>query len=118
MRVVHLSSYDVNGGAAPAAWRVHDLLRLVGGDSSMFVAVRDGYDTRVKQYVPSSGSIARLGRIVRRDLLRRELESASRARPAGFDDFRDDRTIYGSEVAALAPDADVYHLHQITDFVD
>ena len=118
MRVVHLSSYDINGGAARAAWRVHDSLRLVGVDSSMFVSIREGYDPQVEQYVPSPGPVVRLNRIVRRDLLRRELQSASRERPSGFDDFRDDRTIFGSEVAHSAPDADVYHLHQITDFVD
>jgi glycosyltransferase involved in cell wall biosynthesis len=118
MRVVHLSSYDINGGAARAAWRVHDSLRMVGVDSSMFVSVREGYDPKVEQYVPSPGAVVRLNRIVRRDLLRRELQSASRARPSGFDDFRDDRTIFGSEVAQSAPDADIYHLHQITDFVD
>jgi glycosyltransferase involved in cell wall biosynthesis len=118
MRVVHLSSYDINGGAARAAWRVHDSLRLVGAHSSMFVSMREGFDPQVEQYVPSTGPVARLRRIVRRDLLRRDLQAASRDRPAGFDDFRDDRTIFGADVALAAPDADIYNLHQITDFVD
>lgn len=118
MRVVHISSSDINGGAARAAWRVHDSVRLVGADSSMFVSVREGFDPRVVQYLPSSGAIVRLSRIIRRDLLRRDLQSASRERPSGFEDFRDDRTIFGSDVALSVPDADIYNLHQITDFVD
>jgi glycosyltransferase involved in cell wall biosynthesis len=118
MRVVHLSSYDINGGAARAAWRVHDSLRLVGAGSSMFVSMREGFDPAVEQYVPSTGPSARLGRIVRRHLLRRDLQAASRDRPAGFDDFRDDRTIFGSDVAQAVPDADIYNLHQVTNFVD
>lgn len=118
MRIVHFSEYDINGGAARAAWRVHDSLRHAGVDSSMFVSVREGYDPRVEQFVPSAGVTGRLNRMFQRDRLRRELEAASRKGPAGFDGFRDDRTEFGSEVARAASDADIYHLHQITDFVD
>jgi glycosyltransferase involved in cell wall biosynthesis len=118
MRVVHLSEFDINGGAARAAWRVHDSLRLAGVDSSMFVSVRDGFDPRVEQFVPRAGFGSRVTRVFRRDLFERELKKALRNGPAGFDGFRDDRTVYGAEVAAAVPDADIYHLHQVTEFVD
>jgi glycosyltransferase involved in cell wall biosynthesis len=118
MKIVHLSSDDTNGGAARAAWRVHDSLRLVGADSSMFVAIRESHDVRIKQYVPSNTLGARVTRALRRNRLRWELARAYRSRPAGFESFRDDRTESGSEVSAQAPDADLYHLHQITEFVD
>jgi glycosyltransferase involved in cell wall biosynthesis len=118
MKIVHLSCFDINGGAARAAWRVHESLRLVDAQSSMFVAIRESHDPNVQQYVPGSGPVSRLKRIVRRDVLRRQLERGLHGRPAGFEDFRDDRTIFGAEPAACAPDADIYHLHQITDFVD
>jgi glycosyltransferase involved in cell wall biosynthesis len=118
MRVVHLSWYDLNGGAARAAWRVHESLRLVNTESSMFVGLRESQDPTVKQHIPGRGPIARLKRIFRRDLLEWQLGRSSRGRPTGFEDFRDDRTISSSETGLSAPDADIYHLHQITDFVD
>lgn len=118
MKIVHLSWYDINGGAARAAWRVHESLRLVDANSSMFVAARESHDPDVTQYIPGSGPAARLKRLLRRDLLKWQYDRSSRGRPAGFDDFRDDRTIFSSETGTAAPEADVYHLHQITDFVD
>jgi glycosyltransferase involved in cell wall biosynthesis len=118
MKIVHLSWYDINGGAARAAWRVHESLRLVDADSSMFVGLRESQDPSVTQYIPGRSPAARLKRIVRRDLLKWQFARSSKQRPAGFDDFRDDRTIFNSETATSAPDADIYHLHQITDFVD
>jgi glycosyltransferase involved in cell wall biosynthesis len=118
MRIVHLNWYDINGGAARAALRLHESLRLVDAESSMFVALRESHDPDVKQYIPGSGTVARLKRLVRRDLLKWQFARASRERPSGFDEFRDDRTIFSSETAASAPDADIYHLHQITNFVD
>ena len=118
MKIVHLSWYDINGGAARAAWRVHESLRLVDANSSMFVAARESHDPDVTQYIPGSGPAARLKRLLRRDLLKWQYDRSSRGRPAGFDDFRDDRTIFSSETGTSAPEADVYHLHQITDFVD
>ena len=36
-KVVHLSTYDIAGGAARAAYRLHSGLRKAGVDSSMFV---------------------------------------------------------------------------------
>jgi glycosyltransferase involved in cell wall biosynthesis len=118
MKIVHLSTEDINGGAARAAWRVHDSLRLVGADSSMFVANRASHDERIMQYMPLKAIGARITRALRRDLLRWELARASHARPSGFEDFQDDRTMWGSEVGTQAPDADLYHLHQIAEFVD
>jgi glycosyltransferase involved in cell wall biosynthesis len=118
VKIVHLSTYDINGGAARAAWRLHDSLRRASAESSMFVAFRDDHDPDVKHYRPAPATGPRLKRILRREFLRWALTRASRARPAGFERFRDDRTAFGSEIGAGAPDADVYHLHQITDFVD
>jgi glycosyltransferase involved in cell wall biosynthesis len=118
MKIVHLSWYDINGGAARAALRVHESLRLMDAQSSMFVGARESHDPDVKQYVPGTGPAARLKRLLRRDLLKWQYDRSSKDRPAGFDDFRDDRTIFNSETGLSAPDADIYHLHQITDFLD
>ena len=52
MRVVHISSSDINGGAARAAWRVHDSLRLVVNEGQPFTAV-----------LPQAGILAEWGGI-------------------------------------------------------
>ena len=118
MTVVHLSWRDTNGGAARAAWRVHRSLDLLGVCSSMFVGVRESHGTDVTQYAPASAYASRLMRKVRRVILDRERTRAFRSRPGGFEPFWTDRTVFGPEIARSAPDTDIYHLHQVTDFVD
>jgi len=52
MRVIHLSHQDRDGGAAVAAWRLHQGLVASGTDSSMLVARKLGTDPAVR-VVPS-----------------------------------------------------------------
>ena len=118
MKIVHVSCHDYDGGAARAAWRVHDSVRMAQVDSSMFVAFSDGHDPTVQQYRPSGTVKARISRTVRHTILRRTLRQASRSQPPGSEKFRDDRTKFGTDVASTTPSADIYHLHQITEFVD
>ena len=40
MRIVHVSTHDMWGGAAIASHRLHTKLRGIGQDSTMFVADR------------------------------------------------------------------------------
>ena len=118
MNVVHLSWTDINGGAARAAWRVHRSLDLVGVDSAMFVGSRESHGQDVTQYRPTSGLASRLRRKARRVALNRDRTKALRFRPAGFEPYWDDRTANGPEVGAVVSPADIYHVHQITGFVD
>ena len=90
MKIVHLSCQDINGSAARAAWRVHESLRVVDAQSSMFVSVRESHASDVTQYIPGSGSADRFKRIIRRNLLQWQLARASRLGPAGYEGFRDD----------------------------
>ena len=118
MNVVHVSCHDNDGGAARAAWRVHDSVRMAYVESSMFVAFCEGHDPAVQQYQPSNAVTARIRRTIRHTMLRRALTRASRSQPPGAETFRDDRTKFGPDVASTTPPADIYHLHQITEFVD
>jgi glycosyltransferase involved in cell wall biosynthesis len=117
MKVVHLSFTDIAGGAARAAWRVHRSLDSVGINSAMFVGSAYSHGSDVTQYSPTAGLASGLRRRARRAVLRRD-HMALMYRPAGTEPYWDDRTTNGSEVGVLAPAADVYHIHQITDFVD
>ena len=84
----------------------------------MFVAFCDRHDPSIQQYQPSGTAKARISRTLRHTLLRRALRRALRSQPPGLEKFRDDRTRFGTDVASTMPAADIYHLHQITEFVD
>lgn len=47
MKVFHLNYYDINGGAARAAYRIHHALRAAGTDSRMCVNVAEAGDWTV-----------------------------------------------------------------------
>ena len=47
MKVLHLSSFDLVGGAARAAYRTHQGLRIAGVDSQMLVQYKKGSDRAV-----------------------------------------------------------------------
>ena len=118
MNVVHLSWTDINGGAARAAWRVHRSLDSVGIHSSMFVGSRETHGSDVTQYSPSRGPVSRVRRAARRAMMRRDQMKRSGRVHRGFDPYWEDRTADGPEVGELAPAADIYHIHQITGFLD
>ncbi len=48
LKVLHLSTYDVNGGAARAAYSLHRAMLEQGIDSTMMVAVKGSTDPRVR----------------------------------------------------------------------
>ncbi|WP_299492730.1 glycosyltransferase family 4 protein [Acaryochloris sp. IP29b_bin.137] len=47
MKILHLSTSDLDGGAAKAAYRLHQGLRAIGANSQMLVRARDGADRHV-----------------------------------------------------------------------
>lgn len=47
MNVLHLNTFDIEGGAAKAAWRLHQGLRALGTDSRMLVQTKTGGDGTV-----------------------------------------------------------------------
>ena len=114
MKIVHLSWTDITGGAARAAWRVHRSIIGTGVRSSMIVGRQSSRDPDITQYVPTRGRVSRLVRRLRRLSIDREMAG----QPHDLIDFWGDRTIFGSELGNVAPDVDLYHLHQITQFLD
>lgn len=50
MRVLQLNSFDVRGGAARAAYRIHTALRKAGVSSEMMVSIREGQDESIKSF--------------------------------------------------------------------
>ncbi len=67
MKVLNISSFDLSGGAARAAYRVHDGLNNIGVDSQMLVRIKSSDDNKV-----ISTSRTLLGKVVGR--LKAELD--------------------------------------------
>jgi len=118
MRITHVAQCDIAGGAARAAWRLHQGLLRAGEESSLYVGGRLSPSPTVTQHTPDPRLRRRIRRIIRKELLRRALARATAASPGGYEHFRDCREEFGPEVAESIPPADLYNLHQIGGFLD
>ena len=118
MKILHLSTYDVTGGAARAAYRVHTALRRLGHESAMIVRQKYGDDPSVMAFAPKKDIFTRARRRWRRHLITREFRRYEASRPTGLERFSDDRSVYGVELPRNLPPCDVVTLHQVDGFVD
>jgi len=118
VRVVHVSTHDILGGAARAAMRIHRSLRGIGVDSAMRVAVRHAGDEAVVPVPIDRGLAARARRWLLRRRMAADWKPYASSRPPGFDRFSDDRAELGLDLSRRLPPADVVHLHWVADFVD
>lgn len=117
-KVVHLSTYDVAGGAARAAYRLHDGLRRVGIDSSMVVREARTSDGSVIRFEPATTFCKRAERRIRREHIERKLRPAIPPDSHTVEPFRTDRSEYGTDILSKLPPYDILNLHWIADFVD
>ena len=117
MRIVHVAASDCEGGAARAAYRLHDGLKALGQDSQMFVGNKVSHDGSVKQYAPPSSSMARFVSLARRTRIARAF-GKDRDSSASATMFSDDRTGYRAEVWNQCPAGDVLNLHWVSGFLD
>ncbi|MDW8403383.1 glycosyltransferase family 4 protein [Chloroflexus sp.] len=118
MRVVHLSTNDISGGAARAAYRLHRTLLAMGCQSTMVVANRRSADPTVQALKPPANPIVRWWQRWRGWQIRRAMQPYRKTRPAGLEPFSDDRSRYGSELVRALPPCDIVNLHWVAGFVD
>ena len=118
MKIVHVTTEDISGGAARAAHRLHTGLRKMGHDSSMFVANRRSKDQYVTAFDASMDWASRIRRRIRREQVKRDFDRYSASRPAGFEIFSDDRSEFGGDVVKHLPPCDVLNLHWIARYLD
>ncbi|HEV8620724.1 MAG TPA: glycosyltransferase family 4 protein [Nitrospiraceae bacterium] len=118
MKIVHLSTRDIIGGAARSAYRLHTGLRWLGQESFMFVANRRSDDPTVMAFMPSMDFCSRLRRRLRRDRIARDFARYQSSLPPGFEPFKDDRSEHGADLVKQLPQCDVINLHWIACFVD
>ena len=118
MRILHLATSDIDGGAARAAYRLHTTLRQLGQDSLMFVLNRASQDPSVLSYVPAVNFIARARRRLRGELITRSLARYKSSRIEDQAMFSDDRSRYCGTIMKQLPSCDVINLHWIANFLD
>lgn len=119
MSVVHISTNDIAGGAARAAHRLHEALsKKTGIDSSMFVRNKHSSQDSIIQFEPESSLLAKTRRFLRYVRIRSDYFPAYVLRPGSTGPLSDDRSRFSSGVVRQLPDADIYHLHWISGFVD
>src|SRR5262245_55876211 len=119
MNVVHIASFDVVGGAAIAAYRLHQGLQLIGTSSQMLVAAKQSDDKTVVPVPAQRRSIpARLRRRLKARYLAREIDLYRSTRDMKRGLFSDDRTPDASALVNALQCADIYNLHWVAGFVD
>lgn len=118
LTTTHISVSDIAGGAARAAYRLHDGLRRIGHDSSMFVLKKKSDDPTVVTYQHPHTVLDRAARKWRELMLERDHAAYRATRPSGLSPFTDDRSPYGSAPVEQRPVSDVYNLHWVSEFLD
>jgi glycosyltransferase involved in cell wall biosynthesis len=118
MKIVHVSTEDITGGAARATYRLNTGLRRLGHDSSMYVVNRRSKDPHVTAFDASMDWNSRIRRRFRRERIARDFAQYSASRPPEFEIFSDDRSEYGADLVKHLPSCDVVNLHWIARFVD
>jgi glycosyltransferase involved in cell wall biosynthesis len=119
MKILHINTSDLAGGAARAAYRLHCGLRELGHDSQMLVDRKISDDPSVKQYYGPSAISSRFYRKRRRTKISNALKAYDSSRPTDIERlFNDDRSAHGYLLNADIPDCDVINLHWVSTFLD
>jgi glycosyltransferase involved in cell wall biosynthesis len=118
MKILHIGTFDSYGGAARAAFRIHESLIQSGHESSFLAFRSSSGDAGVRTFVPPPDISSRLQRILRRKSIRRDLARYQKTMPEGYEAFSTDRSEHGRTFTDQLPECDVIHLHWIAGFVD
>lgn len=118
MRILHINTTDIAGGAARAAYRLHLGLVDLGQESGMYVAQRSSSDGGVTRFTPPTSWKHRILPRIRGLSIYLDYALYNRSRPEGYELFRTDKNQYTSCVLKQLPVCDVINLHWIADFID
>ncbi len=118
MKIVQLSTGDIGGGAARAAYRLHNGLLRLGIDSTMLVLRRTSGQPSVRGLKWSEDLATRLRRRHRRNQIRRDFDPYRKTLPPGFELFSDDRSEVGFDLVRQIPPCDLINLHWVAGFLD
>lgn len=118
MRVLHVSTSDIDGGAALAAYRLHRAMLKRDQDCSrMLVRTKSSRDPSVTAVLHTKTLSDRVARRITRWRIRRD-----RVRHAGalakVEAFSDARDSWGNRAGAQASNFDVVQLHSVSKFLN
>ena len=119
LKILHVSTEDIAGGAGRATYRLHTGLRRLGYESSMYVVRRSSKSkhSKITAFNASMDWTSRIRRRLRHGRIAREFARYSTSRPAGFEIFSDDRSEFGDDMVKHFPPCDVVNLHWVARFV-
>lgn len=115
MNVLHLSVGDGKGGAARAAYRLHESLVRCKVHSSMLVLQKSTEDPQVRQFQPARRPLAVAARLLTR---LRHGKSRSFMPPGGHEIFSKGRSRWRAEVVEQIGNPDVLNLHWVAGMFD
>jgi glycosyltransferase involved in cell wall biosynthesis len=118
MRVVHLSTSDLGGGAARAAFRVHTGLLRLGVDSKMLVLKRQSDQPSVLKMTWHTDPLTKIRRAIHSRQIARDFEPYKSAMPPSYELFSDDRSDAAYDLVREIPDCDILNLHWVAGFID
>lgn len=118
MRILHVSTHDIKGGAARASYRLHTAMQRLGHESTMLVGTRHSNDSAVTAFVPASDLVTRLRRRVRRHQIHQDFAAYRTTRPTGLEPFHDDRSVHAFDLMKHLPPCEVIALQWVAGFVD
>jgi glycosyltransferase involved in cell wall biosynthesis len=118
MKVVHISTMD-SGGAANAAYRLHEGLIQAGVQSTFLVLHHDHVTKKVIKFqTPFSDFIFFLLRKIRLKQFGNKFRTTLKKLSSEVEIFSSPRTIYNVAKHPAVKEADIIHLHWIANFVD
>lgn len=118
MKITHLSTYEFLGGAARSAFRLHEGLRRIGQESTLFVQHRHSEDPTVVMFAPPVDFATRVRRASRRYFLQQSRTLHHARHPDEAKYFLDDRSEHRADVLGQIPPSDILHLHWIAGFLE
>lgn len=118
LKVLHISTCDIAGGAAIAAYRLHRGLLSNGVDSIMLSNRKKSVDSSVFAFESTRSLYQQISFAIRGLRIKNDFRKYQKRRLPGDELFSDDRTRYGSEILRKLPDCDIINLHWISRFID
>ena len=119
LRIVQINTLDVQGGAARAAYRLHQALLSIGADSTYFVRDRRRFDdSTIRQFISDPAPAAAAHRASCKAELEAAYDAYKATRDPDIEQFSQERVAGDENFFIQRPRADVINLHWIAGFLD
>lgn len=118
MRIAVVNTHDVHGGAARAAYRLHQGLRNIGAASTYFVQRKTVTDDTIQAYVPDPSPAAERTRAGRRMAWTAAYDGYAATRSPDIELFSPAVWDDDPNILLQRPRADVINAHWISRFID